>query len=113
MDTPTDGPTQIETINKAGRVEVTYRDGKKEVIEIKQFSVRELVKYSEVETDEAASAELIAGKKSGWADLLENECVYMINREWRRVNHNPFLRHIQALQEKGEWNVTLLGTVKK
>lgn len=113
MSNPTTrgGPTDAETLSGKTRVEVTYRDGRKEVVEVQQFNVRRLTRYLEVERtgDLAACAEMFAGKKTGWADNLTNASVFLIIQEGQRVNRDPFEEIMRFNKDQSAWVKELTG----
>lgn len=104
------GPTENETLRGSARVEVEHANGKKEVVEVRQFSIRELDRYFDLEKrgDLAAMAEMFADKKTGWADGLSHESVYLVIEEGQRVNRNPFMARARFQKRNSGWVTDLL-----
>lgn len=104
-ETHTAGPTENETLKGFARVEVEHIKGIKELVEVKQFTMRELDRYFVVEKsgDRSAMAEVMAGKKTGWADGLTHESIYKVIEEGQRVNRNPIKAYVQFQVRQGAW----------
>jgi len=110
-ETHTAGPTENETLKGFTRVEVEHTKGIKELVEVKQFTMRELDRYFGVEKngDLSAMAEIFTGKKAGWADGLTHDSIYKVVEEGQRVNRNPFKARAQFQQRQSAWVGELLA----
>lgn len=101
METKT-GPTEQEVVNGFTRVEVVHRKSKnKEVVDVAILPVSKLQAYAKLEGDPSRCAELLCGKKPGWADGLENASVYKVAEEGVRVNSTGFFAHLEHLRKVG------------
>lgn len=85
------GPTEQEVLQGFTRVNVVHRKNRmNEVVDVAILPVSKLQQYAALQGDPAKSAELLTGKKPGWADLLQNESVFLVAEEGFRVNSSGF-----------------------
>ena len=90
-ETHTAGPTEQEILQGYTRVEVIHRKGGiKEVVDVSILPVSKLRQYAMLEADPAKEAELLCGKKTGWADQITNASVLRVAEEGIRVNSTGF-----------------------
>lgn len=76
------------TLVNAVPIAVTCRDGKKETIELKELSIRQLYGFIEHfgENNSPALAALCAGREAGWPDTLSDESFGAVVKEAIRLN---------------------------
>lgn len=114
-DNATPGPTDQETLDRGTRFEVVQKNGKRDVVTIRQLTLRQIREYMEAERaeDAARCAELLAGKPAGWSDVLTVESATALILEGLRVNASPFENFVRFRVEQSKWAASLVGTVRQ
>ncbi len=114
QNTQAQGPTETETLERGTRFEVLQTNGKRDVVTIRQLTLRQIREYIEAERaeDVARCAELLAGKPTGWADGITVESATDLILEGLRVNASPFSKFVAFRKAQENWATTNLGAVQ-
>jgi hypothetical protein len=84
-------PNPSQVIDGGDTITVARTDGTKGAVQVKLLSIRELQSYVALAAagELAASAELLAGKPKGWADLVDVADVIRIVESGEALNSRP------------------------
>src|SRR6266481_4341926 len=88
-------PNSMETLLGYADVEVTYLNGEKETVRVRQFKVSECADYMKVMDYEDRAIAFLARKPESWADTLTVESWEKIITEGERLNGDFFSRWVQ------------------
>jgi hypothetical protein len=101
-----DSPSAISAVQKiAGgvEVEVTYDDGNKERVRVRQVKIiKEFDAYLRVQDEEGAEVELVCDKPKGWAETLTSESFDALAELSQELNLPLFLKRYRRLKARSE-----------
>jgi len=86
---------ELITALGGAEIEITYRDGGKETVKVRQIPVRHMDKYLLAIDNEPVAVELFCGKPAGWSDSLTEESFNAIAEKGQDINlpfFGPWLR---------------------
>ncbi len=72
-------------------LDVELRDGSKETVKVLQLSVRQLMRYADLQGNEAALVELYCAKDEGWDDTITYPSHVAIVQLGDRLNSPSFI----------------------
>ncbi len=91
---PNDQEKLPPTVVKNGEIEILVfkHDGTNEIVKVKLVPLRQVEKYYERIFDLPAFAEFVTGKADGWADTLDDDSLWEIDRLAKAINDPRFDR---------------------
>lgn len=92
----------MTTLLGFSEVAVTFANGEKGTVKVRQLPVRQLNAYLLKIDDEAGAVELFTGNPEGWADTLTLESFEAVLAEGERLNSDSFFAWLRRRVERQE-----------
>jgi hypothetical protein len=104
----------LQTLINARAVAVQYRDGREEIVHVRELPISALPGYQAALDDEPRCAELYAGQEKGWADTLSNASLEVVIKAGEELNMPFFVAWLRRkIARAAELQVQLGEAVAK
>jgi len=101
--------SNMATLYGGSELTVTYRDGRTEVVKVRQLIIDDYPKLLKVLDDEPAQIDFVCDRPNGWSNTLALESFEAVLQEGDKLNEAFFTRWLQRRMNKQEKLLPGLG----